>query len=151
MPNAPAAPVALKPQAWFEVHLIPFREAMKTGQRPARIFSTDDERWAEIEALSKKTPLLGNFKIGTVERVGENFVEGTLKVTDQIVSIRWDKARDKMAQYAATGRIGETTYADALREAEDAKKRGEVTNERLTKALEQLASNLGPKAAGAGK
>ena len=125
------------------------REALKAGvKRPERIFSSDDPRWAEIEALSAKNPIVGNLIVGTVKRDGEDFIEGTLKMSDHLTSQRWDKAREKMRLWETDGRWGSTQYADVMREAEDAKKRGAEQSERLTKAMEQLASNLSKSGAG---
>lgn len=149
MPQAPAAPVAPKTECWFEFYRVPLKEAFKSGMtRPERIFSSDDLRWSEIEELSKKNPIMGALIVGTVKRDGEDFIEGSLKTKDHYTSHRWDKAREKMREFETTGRWGSTQYADALREAEDAKKRGVEQSERLTKAMETLASNISKSGAG---
>lgn len=149
MPHAPAAPVAPKMECWFELYRQPLREALKAGlRRPERIFGSNDPRWAEIEELSKKNPLYGNLIVGTVSRVGEDFVEGTLRIHTHYTSHRWDKAREKMRLFETDGRWGATTYADTVREAEDAKQRGVDQSERLTKAMEQLAANLSKSGGG---
>ena len=152
MPQAPAAPVAPAMSCWFECYRVPLKEALKAGAtRPERLFSSDDPRWTEIEELSKKNPIFGNLIVGTVKRDGEDFIEGSLKIREHLTSQRWDKALDKMKSFETEGRWGSTQYADAMREAEDAKKRGVEQSERLTKAMEQLANNLAPKGAGVGK
>jgi hypothetical protein len=149
MPQAPVAPVAPKLECWFEFHRAGLKAALKEGiRRPERIFSSDDERWALIEELSKKAPLYGNLIVGSVKRDGEDFVEGTIKIRTHLTSQRSDKAREKMRLFETDGRWGTTQYADAMREAEDAKKRGEEQSERLTKAMETLASNLSKSGAG---
>jgi len=141
--NAPAASAAPVFEAWFEFYRTSLRDALKAGlTRPERIFSSEDPRWAEIEALSAKNPIYGNLIVGTVKRDGENFTEGSLKVRDHYTSQRFDKAREKMRLFETDGRWGTTQYADAMREAEDAKKQGIELNQRLTVAMETLASNL---------
>lgn len=149
MPNAPTTPVAQPLVCFFEFYRTSLKEALKAGRtRPERIFSSHDERWAVIEELSKKTPVLGNLIVGTVKRDGEDFVEGTLKIHTHYTSHRWDKARSKMQDFEKDGRWGSTQYADTMREAEDAKKRGIEQSERLTRAMEQLAKNLGNREVG---
>lgn len=143
MPQAPTAPVAPKVEIWFEFYRTSLKDALKSGvTRPERIFSSDDERWSAIEELSKKSPIYGALIVGSVKRDGENFVEGTLDVKTHYTSQRYDKAREKMRLFETDGRWGTTQYADAMREAEDAKKQGIELNQRLTVAMETLASNL---------
>lgn len=143
------ATVAPRRECYFEFHRVSLREALKAGaKRGERIFSSTDPRWEEIEALSKKDPIVGNLVVGTVTRVGEDFVDGSLKIDTHYTSHRWDKARSKMQDFEKGGRWGATQYADAMKEAEDAKQRGVEQSERLTKAMEQLASNLGKSGAG---
>lgn len=145
----PQAPAVAPPEAWFEFHRDGLRAALKAGvKRPERIFSFEDPRWAEIEALSVKNPIHGNLIVGWVKRDGESFVEGTLKVRDHYTSQRWDKAREKMRLFETEGRWGSTRYADAVKEAEDAKRAGVEQSERLTKAMETLAANLTKREAG---
>ncbi len=149
MAAIPAAPAAPKMETWFEFYRDGLRESLKAGlRRPERIFSSTDTRWVEIEELSKKTPLHGNLILGSVKRDGEDFVEGSLKVHTHYTSHRWDKAREKMRLFETEGRWGTTQYADVIREAEDAKRQGVEQSERLTKAMEQLASNLSKSGAG---
>lgn len=144
--NALTAPVAPKVEIWFEFYRTSLKEALKAGAtRPERIFSSSDERWGVIEDLSKKAPIYGALIVGSVKRDGENFVEGSLDIKTHYTSHRFDRAREKMRLFETDGRWGTTQYADAMREAEDAKKQGIELNQRLTVAMETLANNLSDK------
>lgn len=145
MPQVAAAPKVI--ECWFEYHPGTLKEALKAGaKRPHRIFSSTDPRWDDETVFNEKKPKYGNLLVGTVTRVGEDFVEGSVnhKVPGgcHLTSQRYDKAREKMRLFETEGKFGSTMYADAVREAEDAKKRGVEQSERLTKAMETIAANL---------
>jgi len=120
MPEAPAP--STKAECWFEVNL-DFRTDVERG-RPTRIFSSKDKRWDEILADPKLKAKRGVLMFGSYLAAGEEFIPGSVKVTDSATEFV-EPARRRMEDYEKRGKIYETPKADALKEHEDALKRGE--------------------------
>jgi hypothetical protein len=109
-----------KRECYFEAPLTSIKEIVAVGH-PARLWSSTDPRWKEIEKSGKD--VRGSLIVATLKRDGDEILPNSSKV-ESLHQLPWGMALEWMQRFEKEGRIETTNHRDEVARIENSQTAG---------------------------